>query len=499
MKLRFWSSLAFGLSTALSAQVSLPRILSSHMVVQRDLPVHVWGKAAPGESVSVRFRGESRKTNAGPLGRWSLYLAPGAAGGPFEMTVESKHPGNAVAQTITLDDVLVGDVWVASGQSNMEFPMSDAATASQDIPKAFIPNLRLFVVQRQAVDYPQDDVESDGWNASTPNSVGNFSAVAWYFAREIGAREHVPVGIINSSWGGTPAEAWTRMGALAADAALMPVFASWDKWAARESDSVFLRKEKPHLIAEAKAQGRPAPEFPWLPQLESQSPALLYNGMIAPLTPFPIRGVIWYQGEGNTDSDRAPLYGRLFRAMIEDWRRQWGIGDFPFLFVQIANYKAGSIEDWPTLRQQQFESLELRNTGMAVTVDIGDPENIHPTDKLDVGLRLSYWARAISYGENVEVSGPLFRQAVPEGSSIRVWFDHSGKLVIKNGDLVSFEVAGIDGKFVPATAAIENNTVVVSSPSVTEPVYVRYGWSDNPQCNLFNGAGLPASPFTSAR
>ena len=218
----------------------------------------------------------------------------------------------------------------------------------------------------------------------------------------------------------------------------------------------------------------------------------------APLTPFPIRGVIWYQGESNSVLARAPLYQRVFSTLIEDWRRQWGVGDFPFLFVQISNFTSTPAEDWATLREQQLKTLELRNTAMAVTIDIGNPDNVHPTDKVDVGLRLARAARALSYGEAIEYAGPIFRQATPEGSAIRAWFDHAKGLTAKGGAVTGFEVAGADGKFVAATARIESATVVVTSESVAEPVFVRYGWANSPQCNLFNGEGLPASPFTSA-
>jgi sialate O-acetylesterase len=222
--------------------------------------------------------------------------------------------------------------------------------------------------------------------------------------------------------------------------------------------------------------------------------------MIAPLTPFPIRGVIWYQGESNSIVERNPnLYGRVFSTLVEDWRRQWGIGDFPFLYVQISNFISAPIEDWAIIREQQLKTLALRNTAMAVTIDIGDPGNVHPTDKLDVGLRLALAARALSYGEDISYSGPIFRQATPEGDSIRVWFEHHAKgLMTKGGELTGFEVAGEDGQFVPAKARIDGNTVLASSEAVPEPRFVRYGWANSPQCNLFNGEGLPASPFTSA-
>ena len=489
--------------TALSAQLTLPAVLSSHMVIQRDLPVHVWGMAAPGEQISVAFRGETRSTKAGPLGRWSVYLKPGAAGGPFQLTVQG-NPADAAGSTpatqnLTLDDVLVGDIWVASGQSNMEFQMRNAATAAQALSHAANPRIRLLIVKQRASDFPQDDVATDGWVASTPESAQDFSAVAWYFAREIEQREHVPVGVIDTSWGGTPVEAWTRMAALGEDAAVAPLFGSWGKMTEGESDALLSQKAEQRQRDEAKAQGKPEPQFGWHPQLVSWGPGQLYNGMIAPFTPLPIRGAIWYQGESNSDLDRAPLYSRIFRDMIEDWRRQWKVGDFPFLYVQISNFKSSPAQDWALLRDQQLKTLALRNTAMAVTIDIGNPDNVHPTDKVDVGLRLARAARALSYGEQVEYSGPLFRQATPEGPVMRVWFDHAKGLTAKGADVTGFEVAAADGKFSPATAKIEGSTVVAASPTVPEPVSVRYGWANSPQCNLFDGEGLPASPFMSGQ
>ena len=497
---------AANLSLPAFAQLTLPSVLSSHMVVQRDLPVHIWGLAAPGEAVQVSFRGETKSTSAGQLGRWSVYLSRGGAGGPFDLTVKGTPAaagGEAAAaipaQTVSFSDVLVGDVWVASGQSNMEFAMRQAATAEQDLPHAANDRIRLMIVKKKAAEYPLDDVETEGWAASTPDTAKDFSAVAWYFAREIEQREHVPVGVIDSTWGGTVAEAWTRMAALGADAALAPVFVSWGQMTEREEDALLRDKGEQMQRAEAKAAGKPEPQFPWHPQLLSWGPAMLWNGMIAPLTTFPIRGVIWYQGETNSALARAPLYRRVFGAMIEDWRHEWGIGDFPFLFVQISNFKSSPKEDWAELREQQLKTLDLNNTAMAVTIDIGNPDNVHPTDKVDVGLRLALAARALSYGEDISYSGPIYRQATPEGNAIRIWFEHPAKgLTAKGGELTGFEVAGADGRFVPATAKIDGNTIVASSNAVAEPRFVRYGWANSPQCNLFNGEGLPASPFTSA-
>jgi sialate O-acetylesterase len=482
--------------------VTLPKILTSHMVVQRDLPVHLWGMAAPGEEVRVSFRGETRATKAGELGRWSIYLKPGAAGGPFQILVEGTSAfADADAnpsQLIILDDVLVGDVWLASGQSNMEFEMRKAATADADLPHAANPRIRLLLVKHRAADYEQDDIETEGWAASSPESAKDFSAVAWYFTREIEQREKVPVGVIDSTWGGTVAESWTRLTALGEDAALAPVFVARGKMTEHEADAILIDKDRERQRQEARKQGLPEPQFPWHPPLIMWAPGLLYNGMIAPLTPFPIRGVIWYQGESNSALERAPLYSRLFRTLIEDWRRQWGVGDFPFLYVQIANFTSGPHEDWALLREQQLKTLDVRNTAMAVTIDIGNPDNVHPTDKLDVGLRLARAARALSYGEAIEYSGPLFRQATPEGGAMRVWFDHAKGLTAKGSEVTGFEVAGSDGKFFPATAEIDGTAVVASSPSVAEPDRVRYGWANSPVCNLFNGEGLPTSPFISA-
>jgi len=486
--------------SALLAQVSLPRVLSSHMVVQRDLPVHVWGWAAPGEGVTVTFRGETRRVKADRLGEWSIYLAPGAAGGSFELKVQGQpaaDSGGTPEQAIVLEDVLVGDVWLASGQSNMEFPMSRAATATQDLPHADIQNVRLLIVKERSSDSAEADIDTDGWTISSPETAKDFSAVAWYFARDIEQREHVPVGVIDATWGGTVAESWVRLTALGEDASLAPLFVSRGKMTDHDAQGRLEEKDQQKQIAEAKAEGRPEPKFPWHPPLASWGPGLLWNGMIAPLTPFPIRGVLWYQGESNSALERAPLYNHIFRSLIEDWRREWGVGDFPFLYVQISNFKSTPAEDWALLRDQQLKTLEMRNTAMTVTIDIGNPDDVHPTDKVDVALRMARAARALSYGEKVEYDGPLFRQATPEGAAIRTWFDHAKGLTANGGQVTGFEVAGADGKWAAATAHIDGETVVANNPDIREPQHVRYGWANSPLCNLFNSEGLPASPFTS--
>ncbi len=515
LNLRSLALLALLPVASVSAQVILPTVLSDHMVVQRDLPVHVWGTAVPGEQVTVTFRGETKSTTATKLGRWSVYLKPATAGGPFEMTVKATPVDPAAtaisAEPVTLHDILVGDVWIASGQSNMEFPLERASTAATDLPKADNPRIRLLIVDKKAADYPQDDLPTTGWAASTPQTAKPFSAVAWYFAREIEQREHVPVGVIDSTWGGTPAEAWTSLTALGQDAQIASLFAVRGRMVNDATNAALTIKDEQRQRDEAKVQGKPEPQFPWHPALESYGPGYLWNAMIAPLTPFPIRGAIWYQGEANAGGDRFPYYDRVMRDMIEDWRHQWGIGPFPFYYVQIANWITGPDSNWADLRDQQRRTLGERNTAMAVTIDIGNPNDIHPTDKASVGHRLALAARALNYGDrDIEYSGPMFRQATVDGASIPPGFDQAkgltarggqtpDGLTVKGGEVTSVELAGADGKFVPATATVDGETIVASSPQVPNPVAIRYGWASNPQCNLFNSDGLPASPFTSEK
>jgi sialate O-acetylesterase len=448
--------------------------------------------AAPHEAVSIAFRGETKTGTADDDGRWSIYLSPGEAGGPFQLTIKATN-------TVVLNDILVGDVWVASGQSNMEFPMTGLLNAQTEIAAAQYPKIRLFLVKHKPADYPLENVESKGWAACTPETAADSSAVAYFFARNLQQKLGVPIGLIESSWGGTAAESWTSLHTLGADAALMPVFSARSKMVDEQSTDV-LRQQREDVefqkaVAQAKADGKPLPWPQWHPDFAAWAPAALYNGMIAPLTPFAIRGVIWYQGEANASPDRAFLYARLFQTMIRDWRNSWGEGDFPFLFVQIANWNTEPGELWPEVRNAQRQALALRNTGMAVTIDIGDPNDIHPKNKQDVGLRLSLAARSITYGEKIEWSGPLYRQITQEEHALRIWFDHANGLMAKGVAVTGFEVAGADGKYSPADAKIEGTSVVVSSAAVPAPVSVRYGWAPNPNCNLFNKEGLPASPF----
>jgi len=490
--------LLFVLTPLLFADVRLPKLFSSHMIVQRERPVHVWGWAEPDEAVTVTFGSASASATADRLGEWSVYLPPLAAGGPLQLTVAGRN-------RIVLDDVLVGDVWFASGQSNMEMPLKGfpgsavIKNGAAEIAAANHPKLRLLIANKSAIPAPANDLAGDvAWAVCTPETAANFSAVAYFFGREIAERENVPVGLIDSTWGGTPAEAWISLEGIAADAALMPVFAARAEMMNEQADLAAIRAAEKREDERAREQHLPAPKHPWRPDPASWDPSWLYNGMVAPFIKFPIKGVIWYQGESNTSSERAFLYERVFETLIGDWREHWAEGDFPFLFVQISSFNAGNNETgWPAVREAQRRSLALRNTAMVVTIDVGDPDNVHPADKQTVGSRLALAARALVYGEPIEYSGPAFRQLSLDGSGARVWFDHGDGLAAHGATVNGFEIAGEDRHFIPAQARIEGTSVIISSPQVAAPKYVRYAWRNVPDANLYNAAGLPASPFTS--
>jgi sialate O-acetylesterase len=475
----------------LHAAVKLPAIISDHMVLQQGAPVRVWGSAASGEDVRVDFQGQTVAVKAGENGKWAAWLRPLVAAGPLEMKIND----------IVIHDVLVGEVWLGSGQSNMEFRLQTAINHDEEIAKADYPMIHLFQVKRAVAEQAAEDVAGQ-WQVCSPASAKTFSAVEYFFGRHLMQNLHVPMGLIESDWGGTPAQSWTSSEALGADPALKFIQDDWGKVmtnypeAKVRYDLAVTTWEK--TAAEARAQGKMPPNRPALPQGPGNpnQPAGLWNGMIAPLMPYGIRGVIWYQGESNANSDiHAYQYRRLFATMIQDWRNRWGQGDFPFLFVQLANYTTNG--RWAVLRESQTETLRLANTGMALAIDIGEPKDIHPKNKQDVGLRLALAARAIAYGQNIEYSGPLFRIATPENGAMRVYFTHADGIAGKDGVIKGFEVAGADGKFVAADAKVEGGSVLVSSAAVSAPVSVRYGWADDPGCNLTNQAGLPAVPFRS--
>jgi sialate O-acetylesterase len=485
--------LAIFSAAAIRADVKLPALISDHMLIQQQMPVRIWGSASPGEVIKVAMQAQARSTTAGPDGKWQVFLSPVPAGGPYEMTV-------AGTNTITVHDVLAGEVWVGSGQSNMEFPMSRVKDFEHEIPAANFPQMRLFTVKRVVADVPADDVQGS-WSACTPETAKSFSAVAYFFGRELHQTRHVPVGLIHSSWGGTPAQAWTEKSFLDDDQNLHVYRTNWDKTltdypAKQEEYEKKILPKWEEQVAAAKKSGTKAPAKPAPPvgPGHPNTPTGLYNGMIAPLTPYAIRGVIWYQGESNANANEARLYRRLFPAMIESWRKQWGEGSFPFYFVQLANFQTNGW--WPLLRESQSETLELAHTGQALAIDVGNRTDIHPTDKQTVGHRLALVALAETYGERIVSSGPTLREMTLDGSDATIWFDNVGKgLEARGGTLTGFAIAGADEKFFPATAKIVDNRVVVSSPDVKDPKAVRYAWADYPAAALYNRDGLPAVPF----
>jgi sialate O-acetylesterase len=479
-----------------SATVVVSKLFSSHMVLQRDMPIHIWGQADTGEQVDVSLDTSTVSIKADSIGNWSVYLPARPAGGPYTLSIRASN-------TLQFDDIMMGDLWVASGQSNMELPLKgyDPATqidnGPQEIAHANYPQIRLFLIKHDNSDYPLQDFKAvDGWSQCTPETSAEFSAVAYFFARALQAKEHVAIGLIEAGWGGTPAEAWTSFDTLSNDANLMPVFSS----RAAAMDNEVIAEQTGRADARARAEGKTPPHRGWRPDPYSWRPAGLYNALIAPITPLAIRGVIWYQGEANSAPQTAPMYRKLFPAMIQDWRARWNQPDLPFLFVQLSAYGGGPLDAWGVLRDAQRRALYLANTGMAVTIDIGNEHSVHPGNKQFVGQRLALLARQIVYKENIVASGPLFRLAYPDGNTMHVWFNDAEGLK-SNGPPEAFEVAGEDGVFVPATAKIEGDTVTASSDAIAEPHYVRYGWANFPPAdhpaNLFNGAGLPASTFTS--
>ena len=624
-------------------------LFTDSMVLQRGVADPVWGWTTPGQTITVRFHGKTAKAVADADGKWTAKIGPFKEGGPYTLTVEGP-------QKVTLHDVLIGDVWLCSGQSNMEFGLGNTLNADAEISAANYPNIRLFWVKDKVALTPQPTLTTNGWAVCTPQSVkvgawNGFTAVGYFFGRDLYRDQHIPIGLIESNWGGTPAEAWTSAEALntmpdfqprvaamkqiltqgtdpaatmnqwyakhdsgsigktwadpdldtsawktmtlptAWEAAGIPELAAFDgvvwfrkevtlpaEWNGKEAalhlgpvddrDTTYVNgvkvgslntfdaarnytvpasvwKPGRNVIAvrvldtggeggldgkpeqmSLETAGQPAISLagPWqyqvgtplpaddpvpvLPGSNQNDPTVLYNGMIAPLVPFGLKGAVWYQGESNAGNGKQ--YQTLLPTLIGDWRSRFG-SEFPFYIVQLANfdphYKPGAPappaqSGWAELREAQLLTSEkLPKTGLAVTIDVGDVSDIHPKDKQDVGHRLALAAEALTYGRKIEYSGPLYQSMAVEGSAIRLKFTHlGGGLVAKGRDtLQGFEIAGSDGNFVWADAKMDGDTVVVSSPSVTQPTDVRYAWADNPICNLFNKAGLPASPFRTGK
>jgi len=480
--------------------LSMPSIFGDHMVLQQGKDLPIWGTAEPGEHVRVRLGGRSERTVADEQGNWRITFAPRGPSHPLTMKVSGDE------ETLEFEDVLIGEVWVCSGQSNMQWTVANSNNSLLEMEQADYPQLRMFSVERTASAAPQKDCVGS-WKVCTPENVPEFSAVGYFFGRELHGALGTPVGMIHTSWGGTPAESWTTLESLVKDPLLSPI---QERWVAQQAadDAAKAAYEAAHAAWQqaadaAKASGAEAPAEPEAPTLtnrDSWMPGGLYNAMIAPLVPYAIQGAIWYQGESN--AGRAYQYRTLFPTMIRDWRASWNQGDFPFLFVQLANFQgrgsAPSESAWAELREAQSMTLDAcANTGQAVTIDIGHMTDIHPRNKQEVGRRLALNALATTYGQDIPYSGPQYAAMAINGNAVTLSFEHTayGLQTYDQGKLVGFSIAGEDRKFVWADAKIEGNTVIVSSEAVAAPVAVRYAWADNPECNLYNGVGLPASPF----
>ncbi len=623
------------------AEITLPYIFSSNMILQRDMEIPVWGWASPGERITVILGDNQQKTRAGKDGRWSLSLPAMQAGGPYEMTVEGSN-------AITYSNIMIGDVWICSGQSNMEWPVSRVNNADKEISDAEYPNIRLFTVPNKISALPLSNTYSAEWLLCTPETIPNFSAVGYFFGRELHHELNIPIGLVNTTWGGTLLESWTSPEAIARDPDFkkeleelkkislteenkrleenfntwkesvldkdkgyaggryewsapgldrrswksMELPALWEQrglegldgvvWFARtfdipadvadrgleinlgaidDSDMTWVNgalvgrifnhynwnrkyevdpedlKQGENLVVVRVEDyrggggiwGEPEQLYvksgthwqslagEWLYQVGLEEfpseppgtsfgpnsfPTLLFNAMIHPIVPYAVKGAIWYQGESN--ASRAYQYRRIFPQMIRDWRAQWGQGDFPFFFVQLANFmepRALPMEsEWAELREAQSMTLALPNTGMASTIDIGEADDIHPRNKQEAGKRLALNAFKIAYERNVVHTGPTFDTMKIEGDKVFIDFDHVGSgLEVRDpyGYLKGFAIAGSDHEFHWARAElIDINTVVVYSGKVSTPVAVRYGWADNPHdLNLYNKEGLPANPF----
>lgn len=486
------------------AVVTLASPFTDHAVLQRERPVPVWGTAEAGETVTVTCGSISAKAVAGADGRWKAALAPLPVGGPYELTVTG-------SSTIVLKDILVGDVWLCSGQSNMAFGLNRVVNQAQEVAQANYPKLRLFKVDLVAKEQPQSTFQGS-WQVCSPKTALRFSAVAYFFGRELNKELNVPIGLINSSWGGTPAESWTSQPTLEASTEFRKVFTAWEKTLA-DSPKALERYRTVDLpkweteAAAAKAAGKPAPNKPREPNGPNTPhlrPAALYNGMIAPLVPYALRGVLWYQGEANASGARAEAYRRLLPLMITSWRSDFG-SELPFYLVQLANFgpepakvptDPWPVVPWAVLRESQsVVATTVSKSGMAVAIDVGNPDDIHPANKQDVGHRLALVALAKEYGKAVDYSGPVAKAMTINGKVAEVTFDHAKGLAAKGGELQGFAIAGEDGRFRPAQAVISGATVQVSSPEIPQPVAVRYAWGNSPTCNLVNLVGLPAAPF----
>ncbi|MHC4394130.1 MAG: sialate O-acetylesterase [Planctomycetota bacterium] len=487
-----------------SADIRLPSVINDNMVLQRDVPIPIWGWADPRERIKVELGPNQVRTRADAQGKWMVKLPATKPGGPYEMTLTGKN-------TIHLTDILVGEVWFCSGQSNMDMRVGACDNAEQEIAGADYPQIRLFKVPRKPSGRPISDVDAV-WRLCSSDTIPSFSAAAYYFGRELHQQLGVPVGLINSSWGGTRIEPWTPPAGFRKVATLKDIAEKIEQADSNYKKDVSSRlariEEWTKDAKKALAKDAPVPLPPDFPQYSLSSsghpvqPTELYNGMVHPIVPFAIRGAIWYQGEANVGEGM--MYYEKTKALIGGWREVWGLGDFPYYYVQIAPFRyRGDPLRLPGIWEAQTAGLSIPNTGMAVTVDtVADIEDIHPTNKQDVGKRLALWALAKAYGRSELVySGPLYKSMSVEGGKIRINFDHVGSgLTSREGKgLTWFEIASAYKRFVKAETQIDGDTVIVWNDSIASPVAVRFGWHQEAQPNLSNKEGLPALPFRTDR
>ena len=444
------------------AEVKLPSIIGNNMVLQRDQKVPIWGWDEPGTKVTVAMEGETATATADENGKWMVALSRHKVGGPYEMTIKGTNE-------LKLTNIAVGEVWLCSGQSNMEWTVNNSNNPAEEKAAAKYPMIRHIKIPHTPKAEPQQDVPSDGWKSTTPETVGNFTAVGYFFGRHLHKELNVPIGLIGSNWGGTRIEPWTPPVGFKEVPALKSIAEKLDEYPQKNKEG----------------------------KINHQSPLALYNGMIAPLVPYGIRGAIWYQGESNRGEGM--LYFEKMKALIAGWRHIWHNNDLPFYFVQLAPFKyRGDVTALPGIQEAQTAALSIPHTGMAVTVDIGNTSDIHPRNKQDVGKRLALWALAKNYGKSdIVYSGPLFESMEVDGNKVVIHFDHVGDGLVSrdNKPLSHFQLAGEDGNYVDATAEIVGNTVVVRAEGIDSPKSVRYGWHQEAEPNLSNKNGLPASPF----
>lgn len=481
----------------LRADVTLGAPFRDHAVLQRAKPILVWGEADPHERVTVEFKHQTRSTKSDAEGRWRVSLEPMAASAePAQLVATGKN-------AVTVKDVLVGEVWLCSGQSNMNFNVRQARDAAREMAEAHHPLIRHLLIKSAVSEYPMNIADGE-WAVCSPARAGEFTAVGYFFARELQRDLGVPIGIVKATLGGSPIEAWISGEALTGDPAFAVVAERWNRISAdfirrtiehqRQLADWLVRRDATMASGGGFSEPRPS-RVP--ARGDRNMPGGLYNGFIHPLRHMALAGFLWYQGEGN--AERASEYNRLFSTMIRQWRREFQQDDLPFVFAQLPNYappKDPDGEEWAWLRSAQASvAAELPRVSMAVTIDLGDPTELHPTNKQAVGHRLAMMALRDVHGRDVAASGPVYTKAQREGSSLRLHFTHAAGLRFGGDATRLFEVAGVDRMFVPAKATIEGETVVVSAAGVDRPVAVRYNWKNSPGGSLFNDAALPAAPF----